>query len=233
MAAHCPKETLPYPEPLCPHRNHHTPNRPPIGLPVGPRRQILAKKGIGQEKNQPREELAKRRIGQEKGALQDKNRILYFWPPKNGPGLPRVHGGNFFKKIVQIGCMKLRMCFGFLTLHPFRSVSSGVFWLRVNDMLKIDDDLSEKMLRKLDEFVGFRLKKRKIRSLRKGERETCQQRNLDLHEIICSDIKTCLICEHTKIRRRVSSDGKSRVPWHQRMLVTGDDRGHLIHLKSL
>ena len=72
------------------------------------------------------------------GELEDKDRVLYCWPPKNGPGLPGVQPGSlllilkgvfgltfaprtWWEKIskvpVQIGFKKLRMRLGLFTLH--------------------------------------------------------------------------------------------------------------------
>ena len=85
-----------------------------------------------------------------KGDFQDKDRVLYCWPPKNGPSLPRVQPGSlllilkevfgsndaprkWWEKIsnllVLIGFKKQRMCLGLFTLHLPDGNLSVVFCL--------------------------------------------------------------------------------------------------------
>ena len=75
-----------------------------------------------------------------KGEFQDKDRVLYFWSPGNGPALQGVQPGSllilkgvfglndaprkrwekFYKALVRTGFRKQRMCLGLLTPynHP-------------------------------------------------------------------------------------------------------------------
>ena len=83
-----------------------------------------------------------------KGEFQDKDRVLYCWPPKNGPAHPGIQPGSLLlilkgvfglndaprkwwekisKVLVQIGFRKQRMCLGLFTLHSPARALSGVF----------------------------------------------------------------------------------------------------------
>ena len=116
-----------------------------------------------------------------KGEFQDRDRVLYCWPPENGPALPGVQPDsllliltgvlelndaprklweNFFKVLVQIGFWIQRMCLGLFTLHSPAGTLSGVICLHVDDMLGTGDELFWSKLRELDKLVGFGLMKR-------------------------------------------------------------------------
>ena len=124
-----------------------------------------------------------------KGEFQDKDRVLYCWPPKNGSSLPGVQPGSLLlilkgvfelsdalrkwwekisKVLVQVGFKKQRMCLGFFILHSFAGVLSSVISLHVDDMLGTGDDLFELKLKDIDKLVVFGSVKRQIRSLRKA-----------------------------------------------------------------
>ena len=98
------------------------------------------------------------------GEIQDKDRVLYCWPPKNGPGVPGVQPGSVLlvlkgvfglngaprkwwekisKVLVQIGFRKQRMCHGLFALHSPAGALSGVICLHVDDMLGTGDELFE------------------------------------------------------------------------------------------
>ena len=85
-----------------------------------------------------------------KGESQDKDRVLYCWPPKNGPALTRVQPGSLLlimngvfglndahrkcsekisKVLVQIGFRKQRMGLGLFTLHSPAGTLSGALCL--------------------------------------------------------------------------------------------------------
>ena len=116
-----------------------------------------------------------------KGEFQDKDRVLYCWPPKNGPTLPRVQPGSLLlilkgvlglndaprkwwekipKVLVQVEFGKQRMCLGLFTLHSSAGVLSGVICHHVDGMLGTGDDLFGLKLKELDKLVGFGSMKR-------------------------------------------------------------------------
>ena len=115
------------------------------------------------------------------GEIQDKDRVLYCWPPKNDPALPGVQPCSLLlilkgvfglndtrrkwwekisKVFVQVGFTKQRMRLGLFTLHSSAGVPSGVICLHVDDMLGSGDDLFELLLKELEKLVGFGLMKR-------------------------------------------------------------------------
>ena len=129
-----------------------------------------------------------------KGEFLDKDRVLYCWPPKNGPSLPGVQPGSlllilkrFFglndaprkwwekisRVLVQIGFKKQRMCLGLFTLHSPAGILSGVICLHVDDMLGTGDGLSKLRTRET-RWIRFDSDS-KVFSLRKVVRETCQR----------------------------------------------------------
>ena len=117
-----------------------------------------------------------------RGEFQDKDRVLYRWPPENGPALPGVHPGSLLlilkgvfvlndaprkrwekisKVLVEIGFKKQRMCLGLFTLHSPASMLSGVICLHVDDLCRTgDDDLFVLKLKEIDTLVGFSSMKR-------------------------------------------------------------------------
>ena len=99
-----------------------------------------------------------------KGESHDKDRVLYFRPPKNGPALtgdaPRKWWEKKSKVLVQIGFRKERMCLGPFTLHSPPGTLSGVFCFHVDDMLGTGHELFESKLKELDKLVGFGTMKR-------------------------------------------------------------------------
>ena len=113
-----------------------------------------------------------------KGKFQDMDRVLYCWPPKNGPALPGVQAGNLLliltgafglndalrkwwvkisKVLIQIGFRKQRMCLGLFTLHSPAGVLNAVVCLHVDDMLGTGSDRFELKLKELEKLVGIRL----------------------------------------------------------------------------
>ena len=115
------------------------------------------------------------------GEFQDKDRVLYCWPPKNGPALPGVQSGSLLpilkgvfglndaprkwcekipKVLVEIGFRKQGVCLGLSTLQSPAGILSGVICLHVDDMLGIGDELFDSKLNELDKLVRFGSMKR-------------------------------------------------------------------------
>ena len=111
-----------------------------------------------------------------KGEFQDKDRVLYCWPPKKSPSFqefslavrcfslsgvfrandaPRKWWEKISKVLGQIGFKKQRMCLDLFTLRSPAGILSGVICLHVDDMLGTGDDLFESKLKELDKLVGF------------------------------------------------------------------------------
>ena len=109
-----------------------------------------------------------------KGEFQDEDRVLYCWPPKDGPALPGIQPGSLLlilkgvfgfndaprkwwekisRVLVQIGFRKQRTCRGLVTLHSPAGGLSGVICLHVDDMLGTGDELFESKLKELDKHV--------------------------------------------------------------------------------
>ena len=82
------------------------------------------------------------------------------------------------------------MCLGLFTLHSPAGVLGGVICPHVDDMLGTRDDLFESRLKELDKLIGFGwMERKKVHSLRKAVRETCQWRDLDFHKGMSSELE--------------------------------------------
>ena len=102
-----------------------------------------------------------------KGEFQDKDRVLYCWPPKNRPALPGVQLGKgvfglngaprkWWEKISNVLIPSL----GWFTLHSPAVVLNGAVYLHVDEMLGTGDDMFESKMKELDKLVGFGSMKR-------------------------------------------------------------------------
>ena len=98
-----------------------------------------------------------------KGEIQDKDRVLYCWPPKNGPALPGVQPGSLL--FILKGVFRLydenSEC-GSDYSHCIHQVGalSGVVCFHVDDMLGTSNELFESKLKELDKLIGFGSMKR-------------------------------------------------------------------------
>ena len=111
-----------------------------------------------------------------KGEFQDKDRILYCWPPKNGPGLPNVPDGALIlikkgvfglndaprkwwtkvsETLISLGFKKQAMCIGMFLLYDQSGRLAGMVCLHVDDFLGAGNELFEQKITELDRLLGF------------------------------------------------------------------------------
>ena len=89
---------------------------------------------------------------------QDIDRVLYCWPPKNGPPLPEVQPGSLLHVLKRvIRCTSQMVGSSIVHATVFRGC---VICLHVDDMLGTGDVVFESKLKELDKLVGFGSMKR-------------------------------------------------------------------------